>query len=52
MKKFAEAGMYAILFGRGEGQQSGYWNDYYMDGQLYIMTRAQKNFYEMGGVYL
>ena len=51
-RKYAEAGTYALLFGRGEGQQSNYVNDVYSDGQLFMKTRVKKNFYDLGGVKL
>jgi len=40
MQKFADAGVIALLFGRGEGTQSTYTNDVYTDGQLFMKSRA------------
>jgi hypothetical protein len=39
-EKFASSGVIALLFGRGEGRQSSYTNDYYKDGQLFMKSRA------------
>lgn len=49
-KKFAESGVYALLFGRGEGTQSNYINDYYTDGELFMKTRVKNNYYDKGGI--
>ncbi|XYI02186.1 hypothetical protein ACMHYB_21365 [Sorangium sp. So ce1128] len=51
VSKFGESGVIALLFGRGEGQQSSYDNDIYTDGQPFLKTRA-KAFYDAGGVPL
>ena len=51
-RKYAEAGVYALLFGRGEGQQSNFVNDAYTDGQLFMKTRVKKNYYDLGGLAL
>jgi len=39
-EKFASSGVIALLFGKGEGRQSSYTNDYYTDGQLFMKSRA------------
>ena len=51
-RKYAEAGVYALLFGRGEGRQSNYVNDVYSDGQYFMKSRAKKNFFDVGGLGL
>jgi hypothetical protein len=38
--RFADAGVIALLFGRGEGQQSSYENDQYSEGELFMKSRA------------
>lgn len=40
LEKFAQSGVIALLFGRGEGRQSSYTNDIYTDGQLFMKSRA------------
>jgi len=50
-EKFASSGVIALLFGRGEGRQSSYTNDYYTDGQLYMKSRAGA-FLKAGGLTL
>lgn len=40
LRKFADAGVIALLFGAGEGAQSMYQNDVYSDGQLFMKSRA------------
>jgi hypothetical protein len=40
LQKFADVGVIALLFGRGEGTQSTYTNDVYTDGQLFMKSRA------------
>ncbi|MEO5728559.1 MAG: hypothetical protein ABI134_22900 [Byssovorax sp.] len=47
--KFANAGVIALLFGRGEGTQSSYTGDYFTDGKLYMKSRVGA-FYSAGGV--
>ncbi len=39
-EKFARAGVLSLLFGAGAGGLSGYSNDVFTDGQLYMKTRA------------
>jgi hypothetical protein len=51
LEKFANSGVIALLFGRGEGQQSSYTNDYYTDGQLFMKSRAGA-FLKAGGMPL
>ena len=48
-EKFASSGVIALLFGRGENQQSSYTNDYYTDGQLFMKSRAGA-FLKAGGL--
>jgi hypothetical protein len=48
-EKFASAGVIALLFGKGEGRQSSYTNDYYTDGQLFMKSRAGA-FLKAGGL--
>jgi hypothetical protein len=48
-EKFASSGVIALLFGRGEGRQSSYTNDYYTDGQLFMKSRAGA-FLKAGGL--
>jgi hypothetical protein len=48
-QKFANSGVLALLFGRGEGRQSTYLNDYYTDGQLFMKSRAGA-FLKAGGL--
>ncbi|MDA8139199.1 MAG: hypothetical protein M0036_11160 [Desulfobacteraceae bacterium] len=40
LRKFADAGAIALLFGPGAGGQSFYTNDLYTDGQLFMQSRA------------
>jgi hypothetical protein len=40
LEKFAQSGVIALLFGRGEGRQSSYTNDVYTDGQPFMKSRA------------
>jgi hypothetical protein len=40
LRKFADAGVIALLFGAGAGGQSDYHNDVYTDGQLFLKSRA------------
>ncbi|QRO02404.1 hypothetical protein JRI60_05815 [Archangium violaceum] len=47
--KFANSGVIALLFGRGEGVQASHTNDYYSDGQLYLKSRAGA-FLKAGGL--
>jgi len=51
LQKFANSGVIALLFGRGEGQQSSYTNDIYKDGQLFMKSRAGA-FLKAGGLPL
>jgi hypothetical protein len=51
LRKFANSGVIALLFGRGEGQQSSYTNDVYSDGQLFMKSRAGA-FLKAGGLPL
>ncbi len=39
-EKFARAGVISLLFGAGADGMSGYKNDVYTDGQLFLKTRA------------
>jgi len=48
-QQFADSGVLALLFGRGEGRQSSYQNDYYTDGQLFMKSRAGA-FLKAGGL--
>lgn len=48
-EKFANSGVIALLFGRGEGQQASHTNDYYTDGQLFLKSRAGA-FLKAGGL--
>jgi hypothetical protein len=41
---FAQAGVTALLFGAGDGDQSSFTNDIYTDGQLFLKTRAAAYF--------
>jgi hypothetical protein len=38
--KFADVGVIGLLFGAGAGGQSGYTNDQYSDGKLFMKSRA------------
>jgi hypothetical protein len=49
--KFADCGVVALLFGRGESEQANYTNDQDENGNLYMKARA-KNFYNNGGMTL
>ena len=40
LTKFAEAGVFALLFGMGEPGVASYTNDTYTDGQLFLKSRA------------
>jgi hypothetical protein len=40
LRKFADAGVIALLFGPGAGGQSSYKNDVYTDGQPFMKSRA------------
>lgn len=40
LTKFANAGVFALLFGAGRSDQAAYQNDAYTDGQLFMKTRA------------
>jgi hypothetical protein len=40
MRKFADVGVLALLFGPGAGGQSYYTNDFYTDGRLFMQSRA------------
>ena len=40
LTKFAEAGVFALLFGMGEAGVASYTNDTYTDGQLFLKSRA------------
>jgi len=40
LRKFADAGVIALLFGPGQGDQAFYTNDVYTDGQLFMQSRA------------
>lgn len=40
LRKFADAGTIALLFGPGAGGQSYYTNDFFTDGQLFMRSRA------------
>ncbi|HEX8698862.1 MAG TPA: hypothetical protein VF815_08495 [Myxococcaceae bacterium] len=51
LEKFANSGVIALLFGRGESQQSSYTNDVYADGQLFMKSRAGA-FLKAGGLPL
>jgi hypothetical protein len=51
LQKFANSGVIALLFGRGESQQSSHTNDYYSDGQLFMKSRAGA-FLKAGGLPL
>lgn len=51
-KKYAESGVYALFFGRGERTQANYLNDVYFDGNLFIKSRVKKNYYHFGGISL
>lgn len=46
-KKFAEAGVIALLFGAGKDDQSSYQNDYDQNGALYMKSQGQA-FYANG----
>ncbi|KFE63882.1 hypothetical protein [Hyalangium minutum] len=48
-EKFASSGVIALLFGKGEGQQSSYTNDVYTDGQPFMKSRAGA-FLKAGGL--
>jgi hypothetical protein len=48
-QRFVNSGVIALLFGRGEGRQSSYTNDYYTDGQLFMKSRAGA-FLKAGGL--
>ncbi|WP_224366442.1 hypothetical protein [Hyalangium versicolor] len=48
-QRFANSGVIALLFGKGEGRQSSYTNDVYTDGQLFMKTRAGA-FLKAGGL--
>jgi hypothetical protein len=50
-EKFASAGVIALLFGRGEGQQASHTTDVYTDGQLFLKSRAGA-FLQAGGLVL
>jgi hypothetical protein len=39
-RRFADAGVIALLFGAGAAYQSSYQNDTYSDGQLFLQSRA------------
>jgi hypothetical protein len=49
LRKFADAGVVALLFGPGAGGQSFYTNDVFTDGQLYMKSRAG-DFLNAGGL--
>jgi hypothetical protein len=49
--RFAQAGVVALFFGAGKGDQSSYTNDVYSDGQLYLKSRAAA-YYKQGPVPL
>lgn len=51
MAKFADCGVFALLFGMGQSGQANYLNDFDNDGNLYMKTLATK-FYENGGMNL
>ena len=50
-ERFANSGVIALLFGRGEGQQASHTNDVYTDGQPYLKSRAGA-FLTAGGLSL
>ena len=50
-QKFADAGVVALLFGGGAAGMSGYTNDTYTDGQLFLKSRVG-SFYSSGGLAL
>lgn len=49
LRKFADAGTIALLFGPGAGGQSFYTNDFFTDGQLFMKSRAG-DFLSAGGL--
>jgi len=49
IRKFADAGTIALLFGAGMQGMSTFHNDVYTDGQLFVKSRAQA-IYEEGGL--
>jgi hypothetical protein len=49
LRKFADAGVIALLFGPGAGGQSFYTNDFFTDGQLFMKSRAG-DFLNAGGL--
>ncbi len=51
LAKFAEAGVIGLLFGAGASGMSGYANDTYTDGQLFMKSRAGA-FVNVGGLTL
>jgi hypothetical protein len=51
LQLFADAGVMSLMFGPGMWGMSGYENDFYTDGQLYVKTRA-KQVYDRGGLDL
>ncbi len=51
LQRFADAGVMSLMFGPGMWGMSGYENDYYTDGQLYVKTHA-KQVYDRGGLDL
>ncbi len=42
LQRFADAGVMSLMFGPGMWGMSGYENDYYTDGQLYVKSRAKQ----------
>ncbi len=48
-EKFANSGVIALLFGRGEGRQASHTTDVYTDGQLFLKSRAGA-FLKAGGL--
>ena len=48
-ERFANSGVIALLFGRGEGRQSSHLNDLYTDGQPFLKSRAGA-FLKAGGL--
>ena len=50
-KAFADAGVIALLFGRGQGDQSDYGNDIYTDGKSFMQSRGAA-YFAAGGVTL
>lgn len=51
LARYADAGVFALLFGIGQSGQADYLNDYDDNGELYMKARGA-NFFENGGMKL